>query len=511
MNSLTVFKQEAARALMALFLFCLMLTSAVAEAARLADRAGAGAVMVVVTSKKGAEDYVEYAENTLKGKLKDSGLKVMNPEISEKLKKDRILWEAIKNANASAMAKISTEYGADVLVRSSVAVDSHERFAGSWEGTASLSFTAIDTKTGEEIEALSSDPMGSTENPAPMEDSSLAAKQMAIRKAVDNVMSKMGIASNAELSRLVSLSPTFHALLKSEAGEIRSLAFSPDSRFVAAACDNAVRIWDAEAKTLKLTIDRYSGKATSLAFSKDGALLAIGTSSSDIYLFDAQQGGEKLKIKDAHSKGVWAIDFGPESRILASGGGDGIVRLWDVATGTKLGEMGRHEERIHTLVFDASGRNVMTASNDLKIKYWDVNTKKETRAFAEDMDSLTAAAFSLDRSLVAYGAKTIEIDLMRNRRIDKRFVRLRDTVSGRDLFTFEGHTGDITSIAFLPGKRFLVSSALDKTIKIWDAEKRGEVTSLEQNDKVSAVAASRDGKWLAAGGREKNVMLWKLK
>jgi hypothetical protein len=146
-----------------------------AAAPRLVDKAGTGAVMVVVVSKKGAEDYLEYAENTLKGKLKEGGLRVMNPEITEKVKKDRILWEAIKNASASALAKISTDYGADVLVRGAVSVESRERFAGSWEGTAAISMVAIDTKTGEEIEALSSDPMGSTENPAPMEDSSLAA------------------------------------------------------------------------------------------------------------------------------------------------------------------------------------------------------------------------------------------------------------------------------------------------------------------------------------------------
>ena len=481
------------------------------RAARLIDKAGTGAVMVIVTNKKGAEDFVEYAENTLKGKLKDGGLKVMNPELMEKVKKDRMLWEAIKNANASALAKISTDYGADVLVRASLSVESNERFAGSWEGIASLSVTAIDTKTAEEIETLSSDPMGSTENPAAMEDSSLAAKQMAIRKAIDNVTSKMGIASSTVLTQLTTISPAFHAVFKTEAGNVRAIVFSPDSRSVAAACDDAIKIWDADSRTLKLTIKSFSGKPNGLAFNKDGTLLAAATTSGDIYLFDPQQGGERLKIRDAHSKGAWAVDFGPDSRTLASGGGDGYVRVWDVATGTKLGVMGRHNDRIHSLAFDTNGRYVITASDDLTIRYWDVNVKKESRAFAEDMDRLTTAAFSIDRSLIAYGAKTVEIDLMRNRRIDKRFVRLRDSVSGRDLFTFEGHTGDITSIAFLPGKRFLVSSSLDKTVKIWDVEKRGEITSLEQNDKMNAVAASRDGKWLAAGGKEATVTLWKLK
>jgi hypothetical protein len=113
------------------------LPAANALAARLADKAGSGgAVMVVITSKKGAEDFVEYAENVLKTRLKESNFKVMNPELTQKVKKDKMLWEAIKNANATAMAKISTDYGAEVLVRGALTVESNERFAGSWQGIA---------------------------------------------------------------------------------------------------------------------------------------------------------------------------------------------------------------------------------------------------------------------------------------------------------------------------------------------------------------------------------------
>ena len=496
-----------------LFIFLLINGDASFAIPRLLDREGKGTVMVVFINKKGAEDYLEYAENILKGKLKENNFKIMNPEITEKLKKDRILWEAIKNANASAMAKISTEFGADILIRGNLSVESNERFAGSWEGMASLDITAIDTKTAEEIETLNSEPMGSTENPAPMEDSSLSAKQMAIKKAIDDILRKMGVSTDVVLTQLTTISPVFYTTFPSEAGEIQDIAFSPDSRFMAVACESAIKIWNIEEKTLIRTIiamKEYNGKATSLTFNREGNILAATASSGDVYLWN-MQGGDTKKISRAHSSGAWAIDFSPDSRILATGGGDGIIRLWESSTGTKIGEMGRHQKRIHSIAFDTNGRYVITGSDDLTIRYWDVNTKKETRAFNEPMDRLLTAAFSPDRSLIAYGAKTIEIDLMRNRREDKEYVRLRDAISGRDIFTFEGHIKDITSISFLPGKRFIVSSSLDKTIKIWDVEKRGEVTSLEQNDYIYAIDTSRDGKWLAAGGRDRLVTVWRLK
>ncbi len=495
-------------ALLTLFVFANGDTSL--ASLRLLDMTEKRTIMVVFINKKGAEDYLEYAENILKGKLKESKFKIMNPEITEKLKKDRLLWEAIKNASASAMVKISTEFGADILIRGNLSVESNERFAGSWEGMASLDITAINTKTAEEIEALNSEPMGSTENPAPMEDSSLSAKQMAIKKAIDDILRKMGVSTEAVLTQLTTISPVFYITFPSEAGEIQDIAFSPDSRFMAVACELAIKIWDVNERTLRRTIKEYNGKATSLAFNKEGNILASTTTYGDIYLWNLG-GGDAKKISRGHSSGAWAIDFSPDSRILATGGGDGIIRLWEASTGTKIGEMGRHTKKIHSIAFDTNGRNVITASDDLTIRYWDVNTKKEVRAFNEPMDRLLTAAFSPDRSLIAYGAKTIEIDLMRNRREDKEYVRLRDAISGRDIFTFEGHIKDITSISFLPGKRFIVSSSMDKTIKIWDVEKRGEVTSLEQNDYVYAVDTSRDGKWLAAGGRDRVVTIWRLR
>jgi hypothetical protein len=477
-----------------------------AEAARLLDRAGKGTVMVLFVSKKGGEDYLDYAENIMKERLKNSGFMVMNPEMAEKVKKDRLLLEAIKNANASAMAKISTSYGADLLLRGSVGVESREKL-GSWEGNASLSVIAIDTVTGEEVETLFSDPMGSVDNPAPLEDSSIAAKQMAIKKGIDNLMQKMGVASEV-ISQLTTIAPQFYAAMPTGAGVVRGIAFTPDSRVVAAACKGGVKIWDLNKGELLKTIDDYGGKATNLAFSKDGEILAITTTKGRIGLWQWRSAKLLRKLKD-HDDGAWALDFSPDGRLLATGGGDGKIMIWDVTSGRRICEIRAHTEKLHSLAFDAQGRHVMTASDDLTIKFWDINTRKEVRAFAESMDKLVTAASSHDRSLIAYGAKTIDIDLLRKRRIDKKYIRLRDTGTGRDLFTFEGHTKDITAVAFFPGRRFLVSAAEDRTVKIWDVEKRGEVTSLEQTEDIYAVAVSRDGKWLAAGGSE--LLLWKLK
>jgi len=135
-------------------------------AAKFKDAVGAKKIMVIIT---GVNEYAEYAENIIKEKLRETGYKLIDPEMIERVKKDQLLWEAIKNNNATAMAKISTDLGADIVMRGNLTVESHPRFSTQWEGSASINVKVIDTKTAEELLSTYSDPLGSTEYPMPVE------------------------------------------------------------------------------------------------------------------------------------------------------------------------------------------------------------------------------------------------------------------------------------------------------------------------------------------------------
>lgn len=469
----------------------------------LAARAGKDTVMVAVFAKPGAEDYIEYADGVLKERLKSVECRIVNQQMADKLKKDRLLLEAIKNANATAMAKINSDFGAGIVIRATLqSVLSFEKL-GSWEGAASVSLTAIDTRTGEEIDTATSDPMGG-DNPAPVEESSLSAKQMAIKKALDNLLAKMGFSSEV-LSQTASVSPAFHAAFE---GEASAVAFSPDSTLLAAASGSAVKVWDVAGKSLTRTLAIRGGDARRIAFSQDGKRLAALSHRGEVTVF-SMASGAAVTVIDSGCRGDGAVSFSPDGTILATAGEDGYLRLWDSASGRRHGEIKAHGERIHSLCFDASGKTVISASDDLTVKFWDLATRRELKAFQEPMDRLTTAAVSNDRTLIAYASKTVDVDLMRRRRIDKRFLRLREVATGRDVSTFEGHAKDINAVAFLPGRRYLVSGGDDNAVIIWDMEKRGQVTNLEQNGRVSSVAVTRDGKWLCAASNE--IVIWKLK
>jgi WD40 repeat protein len=122
-----------------------------------------------------------------------------------------------------------------------------------------------------------------------------------------------------------------------------AVAFSPDGRTLAA-CDNQNGgiLLDVGTAKLLTTIKPGEGKRTScVAFAPDGHTAAFGTAARNSYrvepgeivLCDTTAGRERLRLR-GHLGDVLALAFAPDGRRLASGGGDSVVKVWEVGPRT---------------------------------------------------------------------------------------------------------------------------------------------------------------------------------
>ena len=146
------------------------------------------------------------------------------------------------------------------------------------------------------------------------------------------------------------------------------LSFSPDGRWLVAAChDGNLRVWDVQnwqAVTLPPEISDHGGMIATVAFSPDGMFLASGGADQFIHLCEtrdpktgtilAPSDWKRRYIVGRYPGSIYKLAFGPDSRLLAIGGSDKTVQVWDVPHGQFVGAMGPFPAEILGVAFGPS-------------------------------------------------------------------------------------------------------------------------------------------------------------
>ncbi|MBA3871231.1 MAG: helix-turn-helix domain-containing protein, partial [Anaerolineae bacterium] len=206
------------------------------------------------------------------------------------------------------------------------------------------------------------------------------------------------------------------------------------------------------------------------------------------------------QVWQAHSDMISALSFDPEGRTLVtSGGSDGTVKLWEVASGALLWT-GSHPRQAYRVAISPDGRFVASSGIDASVRLWDLVSGVQIETLPHPCPVI-AIAWSLEGYLFATGD-------------EEGCVRLWDlhkTGTAACIHTFTGHTSWVDGLAFDPSGRFLASASWDGTVKLWDVRNGClQQTLTSHTERVCRVAWSPDGRILASGGFEKTIRLWDM-
>ncbi|XP_059660556.1 protein SLOW WALKER 1 [Cornus florida] len=155
---------------------------------------------------------------------------------------------------------------------------------------------------------------------------------------------------------------------------ITSLSFSPTAPHDFAATHSAtVTIFSAQTLEPKSTISAFSDTATSASFRSDGRLLAAGSLSGLVQVFDIKTRSPLRQLR-GHSRPVHLVRYPRLDKLhLLSGGDDSIVKYWDVASQTRIGELLGHKDYVRCGDSSpASDDMFVTGSYDHTVRVWDV-------------------------------------------------------------------------------------------------------------------------------------------
>ena len=239
----------------------------------------------------------------------------------------------------------------------------------------------------------------------------------------------------------------------------------------------------------------HSGEVFAVAYSPDGTLVASGGGDQTIRLWEPSTGRE-LKVLRGHAGAVRALRFSPDSRLLASGSADTTIRLWDVASGKETKSLTTRFGAIHSVAFSPDGREFASGGSDGSLRLWELASGKELKAMRRHFGIIFAVAFSPDgRTLATGGSDT--------------HVHVWDLATGLTRTTLSGHTGAVHAVEFAPDGSVLASGSADGGVRLWEVAS-GQERSLfsGHTGEVQAVAFTPDGRSLTSAGADGSVRVW---
>jgi cytochrome c len=200
---------------------------------------------------------------------------------------------------------------------------------------------------------------------------------------------------------------------------------------------------------------------------------------------------------DDHNTAVSAVAFHPDGKRALSASDDGLLNLWNLASGKKLHLFKGHQARILGLAIDGSGHWAATASWDRTVRLWDLETLKPAGVLKAHTGPVNAVAFSADASLVVSAGYD-------------GTIRLWDRASGKHLRAAYKHGWGINVLTRLGPTDQFAFGALDGTTAIFDLAKNKIIRKLGSHDKpvLSLAVLDRAG-LLATGGGDGQIHVYR--
>ncbi|MBL9139976.1 MAG: DUF1553 domain-containing protein [Verrucomicrobiales bacterium] len=262
---------------------------------------------------------------------------------------------------------------------------------------------------------------------------------------------------------------------------IHSMAWSPDGRWIATGGFRDIRVWSATnlsahwavsvppvtAPTQRTRPSKTKpeppallGRITALRFSpQSGALIAADgapTASGWIRVFAAES-GRRIGAWLAHSDTIYDVSFSPDGGLLATAGGDRMIKTWELVSEKEVARLEGHSAAVVGIAFHTNSTELVSVGADKQLKLWDLKTREATVTIGGRRDGFTAVAWSADGS---------------------RVVTTDDAGQVHSFTDFKRHTGEQSS-----------ATATEKRLGGW-------------NEVLHTVAVSADGQRIFASGQD---------
>jgi len=193
---------------------------------------------------------------------------------------------------------------------------------------------------------------------------------------------------------------------------------------------------------------------------------------------------------------VKCLDVEQHGQLLAFGGDDHVVRLWNVSERKFVSQLRGHKESVLGLTFSPDAARLATLAQDGQIHFWNVQDGRLIRTLNEPVRGTRQIVFQPD------GARFAVCGYDRN-------VRIYDSATYKLIAALPTHDSNNETVAYSADGTLLAVGGRTGVVRIWRTSDNKQLTDIEGDGRrIRSIAFSPDGSQLASGGEGPFIMLW---
>ncbi|MBN1697074.1 MAG: WD40 repeat domain-containing protein [Spirochaetales bacterium] len=297
-------------------------------------------------------------------------------------------------------------------------------------------------------------------------------------------------------------SRTCRKKLRGHKNWVMSLCLHPDGkRLLSGDLDGVVKIWDIGEGTTSFTYGGPTWGVNGVRFLNDGGYCLFCSEHRVSLLHIAT--GNVIRDFKGHIKNVATIYCNKRNTLLATGGWDGVINLWNLSNGRRIFTLTHNKTKgsgILSVFISRDDRYLCAGSDNGYIMVWSLKSGRCIRVIRTSVDNIHGVCFTADNNHIIICCRELYDNIV-----------MFDIKTGEMVRQFWGHENTVFAIDISDDGKYLASGSADNTARVWNIETGACIATLRNHtDWVETVRFSRDGRYLLTGGCDLLVRLFDI-